>query len=100
LIPNSFAGKFLIFISLRNIRSIKLLNIGCVLIFIAVWIEKGHAFITPGFIPGVLGEIHEYSPTFVEMIVSLGVFALGMLLFTIFSKLVIGIETGRLKYNK
>ncbi|MCX7921057.1 MAG: polysulfide reductase NrfD [Clostridia bacterium] len=91
---------FLIFISLRNIRSIKLLNIGCVLIFIAVWIEKGHAFITPGFIPGVLGEIHEYTPNLVEMIVSLGVFALGLLLFTIFSKLVIGIETGRLKYNK
>ncbi len=93
-------SAFLIFITLRNVRSVKLMNVGCVLIFIAVWIEKGLAFITPGFIPGVLGEIHEYLPTLPEIVCSLGVYAIGFLIFTVFSKVVIAVETGRLKYSE
>jgi Ni/Fe-hydrogenase subunit HybB-like protein len=92
-------AAFSIFITLRSIRSVKLMNVGCVLIFIAVWIEKGPGLITPGFIPGVLGEVHEYIPTLPEIVGSLGVYALGFLIFTMFAKVVTAVETGKLRYK-
>ncbi|GAB4441610.1 MAG: polysulfide reductase NrfD [bacterium] len=91
---------FVIFLLLRNIRSIVLLNIGCVLIFCGVWIEKGMGFIIPGFIPDTLGEIYEYMPSSTEVMVSLGVWALGFLIYTLLAKVAIAVDTGRLRYNK
>lgn len=93
-------SAFVIFLLLRNIRSIVLLNIGCVLIFCGVWIEKGMGFIIPGFIPDTLGEIYEYMPSSTEVMVSLGVWALGFLIYTLLAKVAIAIDTGRLRYNK
>lgn len=91
---------FVIFLLLRNIRSILLLNIGCVLIFCGVWIEKGMGFIIPGFIPDTLGEIYEYMPSSTEVMVSLGVWALGFLVYTLLAKVAIAVDTGRLRYTK
>lgn len=91
---------FVIFLLLRNIRSIVLLNIGCVLIFCGVWIEKGMGFIIPGFIPDTLGEIYEYMPSSTEVMISLGVWALGFLIYTLLAKVAIAVDTGRLRYNK
>jgi molybdopterin-containing oxidoreductase family membrane subunit len=39
------------------------LNIGCILVFIGVYIEKGMGLVIPGFVPDVLGDFYEYSPT-------------------------------------
>lgn len=91
---------FVIFLLLRNIRSILLLNIGCVLIFCGVWIEKGMGFIIPGFIPDTLGEIYEYMPSSTEVMISLGVWALGFLVYTLLAKVAIAVDTGRLRYTK
>lgn len=91
---------FVIFLLLRNIRSILLLNIGCVLIFFGVWIEKGMGFIIPGFIPDTLGEIYEYMPSSTEVMISLGVWALGFLIYTLLAKVAIAVDTGRLRFNK
>ncbi|MDZ4164557.1 MAG: NrfD/PsrC family molybdoenzyme membrane anchor subunit, partial [Smithellaceae bacterium] len=38
-------SAFVIFALLRNIRNLKLLNVGCVMIIIGVWIEKGMGLI-------------------------------------------------------
>jgi len=68
------------------------LNIACVLTFVGIWIEKGMGLVVPGFIPTPLGEIFEYSPTSVEVGVSLGIWALGLLIFTLLAKLVLAVE--------
>jgi molybdopterin-containing oxidoreductase family membrane subunit len=72
------------------------LNIACVLSFIGVWIEKGMGLVVPGFIPTPLGEIFEYSPTQVEVAVSLAIWALGILIFTMLAKFVIAVEQAQI----
>jgi len=71
-----------------------LLNIACVLTFVGIWIEKGMGFVIPGFIPTPLGEIFEYLPSTVEMLVATGIWALAILVFTLLAKASIGIELG------
>ena len=56
------------------------------MLFVAIWIEKGFGFIVPGFIPGPYGKIAEYTPTGIEIGVTLGIWALGAFVFTIFAR--------------
>jgi molybdopterin-containing oxidoreductase family membrane subunit len=74
-----------------------LLNVACVLAAAGVWIEKGMGLIVPGFVPTPLGEVFEYSPSLVEIFVSLGIWALGLLIFTSLVKVGIPIELGTLR---
>jgi molybdopterin-containing oxidoreductase family membrane subunit len=73
-----------------------LLNVACVLAVIGVWIEKGMGLIVPGFIPTPIGEMFDYVPTRVEVFVSLGIWAFGLLVFTLVTKIAIPIELGTL----
>jgi Ni/Fe-hydrogenase subunit HybB-like protein len=77
-------------------RNMMTLNIACVLSFIGVWIEKGMGLVVPGFIPTPLGEIFEYSPTMVEVWVTLGIWALGILIFTMLANFVIAVEQAKI----
>ena len=43
-------------------RSLKWLNLTCVLCIVGIWIEKGMGLVIPGFIPTPLGEMMEYRP--------------------------------------
>ncbi len=56
----------------------KLLLPACILLFTGIWIEKGIGLIVPGLIPSPLGEVVDYSPTWVEISVTLGILALGI----------------------
>jgi molybdopterin-containing oxidoreductase family membrane subunit len=73
------------------------LNIACALCFAGIWIEKGMGLVVPGFIPTPLGEVFEYSPTARELLVSLGIWAFGALVFTLLAKASIAIELGRVR---
>lgn len=68
----------------------------CGMIFLAVWIEKGMGLIIPGFIPTPLGELAEYSPSMGEFFISLGIWAIGALLYTFSLKTAIAIDTKQL----
>jgi molybdopterin-containing oxidoreductase family membrane subunit len=63
------------------------LTIACVLAFVAVWIEKGMGLIIPGFIPSTLHEIVEYSPSLVEWQIMAGIWAAGLLVYTVALKI-------------
>jgi len=89
---------FLIFLLPKTRENLVTLNIGCVLVFIGVWIEKGMGLIIPGFIPDALGEIYEYMPSRTELMVSLGIVALGAMIYTFFIRFAIAIDTGRLRH--
>jgi len=55
---------------------------GCVAVFVSVWIEKGLGMIVAGFVPSPLGHVTRYVPTAPELLISLGVYAIGALLVT------------------
>jgi Ni/Fe-hydrogenase subunit HybB-like protein len=82
--------------TLRRTRG--LLNIACVLTIVGVWIEKGVGLIIPGFTPTTIGEIFDYVPSRVEILVSIGIWAFGFLVFTLLAKVAIPIEVGTLAY--
>lgn len=60
----------------------KVLLPACLLLFVAIWMEKGIGLIVPGFIPSPLGEVVDYLPTWVELSITLGIFALGITVVT------------------
>jgi molybdopterin-containing oxidoreductase family membrane subunit len=80
---------------LRRRRSF--LSLACILAIVGVWIEKGMGLVVPGFVPTPLGEVFEYSPHWAEVFISLGIWALGMLIFTLLAKVAIPIELGELR---
>ena len=84
---------FLIFLIPATRKNFKTLNLGCVLIIVGIWIEKGMGLIVPGFIPAPLGEVWEYSPSAIEILVALGIWSFGLLVFTMILKIIIPIDT-------
>lgn len=80
-------------------KDLRWMNFALVLLFVAIWIEKGMGLIIPGFIPGPWGEIVEYSPSLIEIGVTIGVWAMGLFIFSVLVKAAIPIEMGKLKYK-
>ena len=81
--------------SLRRKRDF--LNLACAMAVVEIWIEKGMGLVFPGFIPTPLGEIFEYLPSAIEIVVSLGILSIGLMVFTLIAKIAIPIELGQLK---
>jgi len=86
---------FFLFLIPSTRKRFKTLNLGCLLIIIGVWIEKGPGLIIPGFVPDPLGEIYDYMPNLLELMVSFGIWATGLLIFTLLMKVAIPIQTGQ-----
>ena len=86
----------LILLLLPASRSLKWLNLTCVLCIIGIWIEKGMGLVIPGFIPTPLGAVVEYSPTLNETLVCLGIWAFGLLCYTLLLRMAVPILQGRL----
>ena len=90
---------FFIFLRPKTRENFFTLNLACVLIITGVYIEKGMGLIIPGFIPGTLGEIYEYGPSGIEKSVTLGIWAIGALFFTLFLKFALPVYTGELRFK-
>jgi molybdopterin-containing oxidoreductase family membrane subunit len=73
------------------------MNIACVLTVAGVWIEKGMGMIIPAFVPTPIGEIYEYAPTPIEIGVTIGIWGLGLMIFTLLAKAAIPIACGGLR---
>ena len=63
-----------------------------VLLIVGIWIEKGIGLIVPGLVPSPMGEIISYSPSNVELFITIGVVGLGMFVVTILLKPALIIE--------
>ncbi|MGE5173374.1 MAG: sulfate reduction electron transfer complex DsrMKJOP subunit DsrP [Betaproteobacteria bacterium] len=90
---------FFLFLFPKTRENFMTLNIGCMLIIMGVYIEKGMGLVVPGFVPDTLGEIYEYSPTSAEILVTMGIWACGALLYTLLLKFAIPIYTGKLRFE-
>ena len=80
----------------RKSRNLGVLNVACVLMIVGIWIEKGMGLIIPAFIPTPLGEMVEYRPTLNEILVCAGIWAFGLLLYTIFVRITVPVLQGRI----
>jgi len=81
-------------------RSLKLLNLACILSILGIWIEKGMGLIVPAFVPTPLGEIVEYVPTVREIVICMGIWAFGLMLYTIFVRVSVPVLAGDVTYEK
>jgi molybdopterin-containing oxidoreductase family membrane subunit len=77
----------------------KLLPIASILGFGGIWVEKGMGLVVPGFIPTPIGEVTEYYPTMIEIMMTIGLWAIGFIILTILLKGAIGILLGEVKYG-
>lgn len=92
-------GAFILFLIPAVRNNMTLLPIACAMAFAGIWIEKGMGLIVPGFIPTPIGEVTEYYPTFVEWLMTLGIWAFGFFVLTILLKGAIGILLGDIKFG-
>lgn len=67
----------------------------CGMLFVGILLEKGLGTIIPGFIPDPWGKVTEYAPTYIELLVAAGVWAMGAFVFTVLAKAAIPIELRR-----
>jgi molybdopterin-containing oxidoreductase family membrane subunit len=88
---------FFLFLIPKSRKNVVTLNLGCLLIWTSVYIEKGVGLVVPGFTPSTLGEIYEYAPSWNEIAVAAGVFGVGALLFTLMSRVAIRIANGEFR---
>ncbi len=82
---------FLLFLIPATRKNIVTLNIGALLIYFGVYIEKGIALLIPGFTPDVLGQIYVYRPSMTEIRTSVAIFSIGFLIFTLLTKVAVAI---------
>lgn len=106
LVPFAWASvlcglaAFILFLVPKTRRNWITLNLGCVLIYSSVYIEKGMGLIIPGFTPDTLGEIYTYRPSSTEILVAAGIFALGFLVFTLLLKAAVPMMLGEFTIRK
>ncbi|WNO09966.1 NrfD/PsrC family molybdoenzyme membrane anchor subunit [Teredinibacter sp. KSP-S5-2] len=84
----------LMFPSVR--KNYQLLPFICALVFVGVWIEKGLCLVIPGSVPTPIGEYLEYSPSYIEIMNSLGNWAIGLIIMTLLIKGAIGVLLGEI----
>jgi molybdopterin-containing oxidoreductase family membrane subunit len=64
----------------------------CAMVFISLWIDKGLGLIVGGFVPSPLGAVTSYVPTVPEVLIVLGIWALGFLMVTVFYKIALSVR--------
>jgi len=70
-----------------------ILALACILVFLSLWIEKGLGLVITGFIPSPLDALTDYNPTGPEIAITVGVWALGLLIITLFYKIFVSVRT-------
>jgi molybdopterin-containing oxidoreductase family membrane subunit len=64
----------------------------CLGVIAAIWIEKGMGLVVTGFVPSPLGEVTQYQPTGLEILITLGVYAIGFFILSLLCKMVVGVR--------
>jgi len=73
-------------------RNESILTVACLLVFFGTWIDKGMGMISGGFVPSPLHYVNEYVPTFPEILITLGVYAIGFSVLTFLYKIAVSVK--------
>ncbi len=88
-----FAIASLVLLVVPSLRkNEKVLAFACVILFISLWIDKGFGLVIGGFVPNMFEGITEYWPTLPESIITLGVWAVGLLVLTVLYKVAVSVR--------
>jgi Ni/Fe-hydrogenase subunit HybB-like protein len=89
----NFTGLgILAYMKIAKVFDIRLVGTASVMIFLALWADKGLGFVFGGFVPNPLEEVTEYVPTMNELGITLGIWATGFFLLTLLYKIALGVE--------
>lgn len=69
-----------------NKYSPRYLMVAATSLFMGIWIEKGFGLIIPGFVPSPMGEVVDYTPSSIEILITLGILATGAFVVTMLIK--------------
>ncbi|MEK6776504.1 MAG: sulfate reduction electron transfer complex DsrMKJOP subunit DsrP [bacterium] len=89
----------ILFLTPSTRKNFLTLNTACICMLMGIYIEKGMGVVVPGFVPTTLGEIYEYSPTNYEILITMGIWALGAFIYTLMLKFAIPVYTGELRFE-
>lgn len=76
----------------RYRRDERLLALACAAVFVSLWIDKGMCLVVCGFIPSPLGAVTEYVPTLPEVSITVGIWAVGILMITVFYRITLSVR--------
>ncbi|MBW1729515.1 MAG: polysulfide reductase NrfD [Deltaproteobacteria bacterium] len=68
------------------------LAIACAAVVISTWIDKGLGLIIGGFVPNPFERVFEYWPTTPEVLITIGVWAMGFFVLTVLFKIAVSIK--------
>jgi Ni/Fe-hydrogenase subunit HybB-like protein len=89
-----------LFLTSSATKNLYRIDLACLLVLAGIWIEKGLGLIVPGFVPSTLHELVEYLPNQLEWKVSLGIWAMGLMIYTLGLKVAIATFTGRMSAGR
>ena len=98
LVPWMWASMILMFLGIILLvnpitrKNESVLVVACVAVFIGTWIDKGLGMISGGFVPSPMHHVTEYVPSFPEIMITLGVYAVGFLVLTVLFKIAVSVK--------
>ena len=63
-----------------------------IILIAATWIDKGMGLVVAGFIPNMFEGVTEYMPSATELLISMGIYALGALIVTVLWKIAVSVK--------
>jgi molybdopterin-containing oxidoreductase family membrane subunit len=98
LVPWMWASALMSLVALALLLNPKTRNrqgtlvAACIAVFASIWIDKGLGMVVAGFVPTPMGRAVSYVPTMTELMISLGVYAIGVFLITLFYKIALSVR--------
>ncbi len=69
-----------------------ILALASVTVIVSLWIDKGMGMVITGFVPNTVGKVVEYIPTVPELMITIGIYALGFLVLTGLYKIAVAVR--------
>ncbi|MFH1844674.1 MAG: sulfate reduction electron transfer complex DsrMKJOP subunit DsrP [bacterium] len=73
-------------------NNLSILPFTCILVFASIWIDKGMGLVVGGFVPNVFHRVVQYSPTVPEILITLAIWAMGLLVMTVLYKIALTVR--------
>jgi Ni/Fe-hydrogenase subunit HybB-like protein len=61
-------------------------------VILSIWFDKGFGFVPGGFVPNPMNKVTEYAPTLSELMISAGVFSIGLLTLLVLYRITISVR--------
>lgn len=92
-------GSLVLLIPPRLRDNMDILPFSLFILVVATWIDKGLALIVAGFTPNVFEKVTPYAPSIPELIIALGIFAVGAFVVSLLWKIALSVkkEVGHFK---